>query len=80
MNTSKTDNQSINVKTWSGVAIGGFFLSFITAFLFLFSGYGYQLEIWPLGTAFSALRNSAYAAFGLILVNLLGIHLARPAG
>jgi len=57
-----------------------FLLSFVAAFLFLFSGYGYQMEIWSLGTAFSVLRNAAYSMVGLILLNLLAIYLTRPGG
>ncbi len=70
-----SDNQA---KTLSGVAVAAFILTLIVTFLFIFSGYGYQYEIWELGTAFSVLRNSAYAMFGLILVNLLALYLTRP--
>jgi len=79
-------NQSVNQETsgpqsksYSGVAVGTFILTLIVAFLFIFSGYGYQYDIWELGTAFSVLRNSAYAMFGIILLNLLALYLTRPS-
>ena len=80
MNQSDKQEPSNNhVKTLSGVAVAVFILTLIVTFLFIFSGYGYQYEIWELGTAFSVLRNSAYAMFGLILVNLLALYLTRPS-
>lgn len=48
-----------------------FALSLLTALVFVISGYGYQWDIWSLGTGFSMLRNSAYATFVLIPAILL---------
>jgi len=78
MTQTESENQHPEQRSFSRVAIAAFLLSVITAFLFLFSGYGYQFDIWSLGTAFAVLRNAAYATFGLILINLLAIYLARP--
>lgn len=78
MTQTESKNQVSEQSSFSRVAIAAFLLSAIAAFLFVFSGYGYQAEIWSLGTAFSVLRNAAYATFGLILVNLLAIYLTLP--
>ncbi|MDX1591724.1 MAG: DUF1499 domain-containing protein [Balneolaceae bacterium] len=46
-----------------------FYLSLITAAIFILSGYGYQWEIWGLGTGFTLLRYSAYAAIALTAIS-----------
>lgn len=78
MTQAESEIQFSKQSSFSRVAVAAFLLSAITAFLFVYSGYGYQSEIWSLGTAFSILRNAAYATFGLILVNLLAIYLTWP--
>lgn len=45
------------------------YLSFLTAGVFILSGYGYQWNIWELGTGFTLLRYSAYAAIGLTIIS-----------
>jgi uncharacterized protein (DUF1499 family) len=57
-----------------------FALSIATVFVFLFSGYGYQWEIWSLGTAFTLLTNSAFASIGLIVLNLIALFLVYKSG
>lgn len=57
-----------------------FILSVASALVFLFSGYGYQWEIWSLGTAFSLLTNSAFAAIGLLVLNLAALFLVYKSG
>ena len=47
-----------------------FYLSLITAVLFLMSGYGYQWGLWGLGTGFTILRYSAYVAIGLTIISV----------
>lgn len=49
-----------------------FYLALITTAIFVLSGYGYQWNIWELGTAFTLLRYSAYGAIGLSVV-LFGV-------
>jgi uncharacterized protein (DUF1499 family) len=45
------------------------YLSLATAGVFILSGYGYQWNIWELGTGFMLLRYSAYTAIGLTVVS-----------
>ena len=47
-----------------------FYLSLIAAVLFLMSGYGYQWGLWGLGTGFTILRYSTYAAIGLTIISV----------
>lgn len=54
-----------------------FYLSVLSALLFLASGYGYQWEFWSLGTGFTLLRYSAYAAIGLLLANAVMLFLLK---
>lgn len=52
-------------------------LSLLAALFFVMSGYGYQWEIWSLGTAFTILTYSAYAAIGLVVINLVTLFFVR---
>ena len=45
-----------------------FYLSLISTALFILSGYGYQWDVWGLGTAFTLLTYGAYAAIGLLVI------------
>lgn len=55
------------------------YFSFAATITFLFSGYGYQWDIWSLGMAFTLLRYSAYAAIGLAVISLLSIWFLRKS-
>ncbi len=57
-----------------------FTLSVAAAALFVLSGYGYQWEIWSMGTAFKILTNSAYAAAALIILNIGALFLVYKSG
>lgn len=57
-----------------------FYLSLLTPIVFIASGYGYQLGIWDLGMGFTLLRYSAYAAIGLLIINVIAIFLLRKTG
>lgn len=57
-----------------------FAFSVASTVLFVMSGYGYQWGIWDLGAAFSLLTNSAYAAIGLIFLNMGGLYLVYRSG
>lgn len=57
-----------------------FALSIATVLVFLLSGYGYQWEIWSMGTAFTLLTNSAFASIGLIVLNLIALFLVYKSG
>jgi uncharacterized protein (DUF1499 family) len=54
--------------------------SITAALVFVLSGYGYQWGIWELGTGFSLLRYSAYAAIGLMVAGALSIWFLREHG
>lgn len=56
-----------------------FYVSLVTSLAFLFSGYGYQWSVWELGTAFTILRYSAYAAIGLLLINAISLFFLKNA-
>lgn len=56
-----------------------FYISIAVCFTFLISGYGYQWDIWSLGFAFTVLRYSAYAAFGITIVNLIALWFLRKS-
>jgi len=53
--------------------------SFITAFIFLMSGYGYQWNLWELGVGFLFLRYSAYAAIALAVISLGSLWFLRKS-
>lgn len=55
------------------------YLSLIVAFVFGVSGYGYNWNIWSLGTAFALLTYSAYAAIGLTVINLISLWFLRKS-
>lgn len=55
------------------------YVSIAVSFTFLISGYGYQWDIWSLGIAFTILRYSAYAAFGITIVNLIALWFLRKS-
>lgn len=57
-----------------------FWLSLVTAILFLASGYGYQWNIWELSTAFTILRYSAYTAIGLTVISAVSLWFLRKEG
>lgn len=57
-----------------------FTLSVAAAALFILSGYGYQWEIWSLGTGFTILTNSAYAAAALIILSIGALILVYLSG
>ncbi|MEX0905067.1 MAG: DUF1499 domain-containing protein [Balneolaceae bacterium] len=56
-----------------------FFLSVVATLVFILSGYGYQWGIWSLGTGFTLLTNSAYAAIGLLLANTIMLFFLKNA-
>lgn len=56
-----------------------FYISIAVCFTFVISGYGYQWDLWSLGFAFTVLRYSAYAAFGITLVNLVALWFLRES-
>lgn len=56
------------------------YLSFAVAAVFLFSGYGYQWGIWELGTGFTMLRYSAYAAIAITVISALAFWFVRKSG
>lgn len=74
--TNSTRSRRKHPKTAATASIL-FALSLLTALLFVLSGYGYQWEIWQLGTAFTILTYSAYAAIGLVLINLVALFFIR---
>lgn len=55
------------------------YLSVACSFVFLISGYGYQWNIWSLGTGFTLLRYGAYAAIGLAVISLVSIWFLRKS-
>ena len=55
------------------------YISIAICFAFLISGYGYQWNIWSLGLAFTVLRYSAYAAFGITILNLIALWFLRKS-
>lgn len=57
-----------------------FWISLVTAILFLLSGYGYRWNFWELGTAFTILRYSAYTAIGLTVISAGSIWFLRKDG
>lgn len=57
-----------------------FWLSAITTLIFILSGYGYQWGIWSLGTGFTLLTYSAYAAIVLLLVNIVMLFVLKNSG
>ncbi len=63
------------IKRTPGIVKALFGLSVIAASLFILSGYGYQWEIWSLGTAFDILTKSAFASIGLVFLNLTAFYL-----
>jgi uncharacterized protein (DUF1499 family) len=54
-----------------------FYLSLLAVVVFVASGYGYQWEIWSLGTAFTLLTYGAYASIGLAVIGLVSIWFLR---
>jgi len=54
-----------------GLAKTLFYLSLLATAIFILSGYGYQWGIWGLGTGFSLLRYSAYAAIALLAIQTI---------
>lgn len=57
-----------------------FYLSLIATALFVLSGYGYQWGIWGMGTGFTILQYSAYAAIGLLVVQIIFFFFAKDSG
>lgn len=57
-----------------------FYLSLIATLVFIFSGYGYQWDIWSMGMGFSLLRYSAYAAIGLVIAQLVALVALKKSG
>ncbi len=55
------------------------YLSFAVTITFIFSGYGYQWDIWSLGFAFTLLRYSAYGAIGIAVISLISIWFLRKS-
>ncbi|MCC5940774.1 MAG: DUF1499 domain-containing protein [Balneolaceae bacterium] len=55
------------------------YLSFAVTITFIFSGYGYQWDIWSLGLAFTLLRYSAYGAIGIAVISLISIWFLRKS-
>jgi uncharacterized protein (DUF1499 family) len=63
------------IKRTPNIVKALFGLSVIAAALFILSGYGYQWEIWSLGTAFDILTKSVFASIGLVLLNLVALYM-----
>ncbi|MEX2600291.1 MAG: DUF1499 domain-containing protein [Balneolaceae bacterium] len=57
-----------------------FYLSLLTAAALLLSGYGYQWNLWELGTGFMVMRYSAYVAIGLTIVSVFSLWFLRKSG
>lgn len=57
-----------------------FYFTLIAAAVFALSGYGYQWGIWGLGTGFTLLRYSVYAAIGLLAIQTVFLFLMRETG
>lgn len=57
-----------------------FYFTLIAAVVFALSGYGYQWGIWGLGTGFTLLRYSVYAAIGLLAIQTVFLFLMRETG
>lgn len=55
------------------------YLSLVTSLVFLISGYGYQWNLWSLGTGFTLLRYSAYGAIGLAVISLASVWFLRKS-
>lgn len=53
------------------------YLSLAATLVFIASGYGYQWDIWSLGTAFTLLTYGAYAAIGMAVINLISLWFLR---
>ncbi len=56
------------------------YFTFFVALIFLMSGYGYQWNIWELGTGFTLLRYAAYASIGIFVVSIVSLWFLRKAG
>jgi uncharacterized protein (DUF1499 family) len=56
------------------------YLTFFVALIFLMSGYGYQWNIWELGTGFTLLRYAAYASIGILAVSVVSLWFLRKSG
>ncbi len=57
-----------------------FYLSLTATLVFIFSGYGYQWDIWSMGMGFTLLRYSAYAAIGLVITQVISLFIMKGAG
>src|SRR6056297_322818 len=56
------------------------YFTFFVALIFLMSGYGYQWNIWELGTGFTLLRYAAYASIGILAVSVVSLWFLRKSG
>jgi len=56
------------------------YFTFFVALIFLMSGYGYQWNIWELGTGFTLLRYAAYASIGIFTVSIVSLWFLRKSG
>jgi len=56
------------------------YFTFFVALIFLMSGYGYQWNIWELGTGFTLLRYAAYASIGILAVSVVLLWFLRKSG
>lgn len=56
------------------------YFTFFVALVFLMSGYGYQWNIWELGTGFNLLRYSTYALIGIFVVSAVSLWFLRKSG
>jgi uncharacterized protein (DUF1499 family) len=56
------------------------YFTFFVALVFLMSGYGYQWNIWDLGTGFTLLRYAAYALIGIFVVSAVSLWFLRKSG
>lgn len=56
------------------------YFTFFVALIFLLSGYGYQWNIWDLGTGFTLLRYAAYALIGIFVVSAVSLWFLRKSG
>ena len=56
------------------------YFTFFVALIFVMSGYGYQWNIWDLGTGFTLLRYGAYTSIGIFWISLVSLWFLRKSG
>ena len=61
----------------SRLVVAGFVLALVCAFAAVFSGIGYQLELWHFRTGFQIIRWSFMAAIAAVVLLVLGLAISR---